>query len=49
MFHDGSCADFMRGLPRTRGDFQDLSECTERFSGYLGRVIGTAVSDDNYP
>jgi hypothetical protein len=49
MFHDGSCADFMRGLPRTRGDFQDLSECAKRFSGYLGRVIGTAVSDDNDP
>jgi hypothetical protein len=49
MFHDGSCADLMCGLPGAGGDFQDLSECAERSSGYLGCLIGTTFSDDNYP
>jgi hypothetical protein len=49
MFHDGGCADLVCGLPGASGDFQDLSECAKRFSGCLGCVIGTAVSDDNYP
>lgn len=39
----------MCGLPGAGRDFQDLSECAERSSGYLGCVIGTAVSDNNYP
>jgi hypothetical protein len=49
MFHHGSCADLMCGLPGAGGDFQDLSECAKRSSGYLGRMIRTAVSDNNYP
>jgi hypothetical protein len=49
MFHDGSCTDLMCGLPGAGRDFQDLPECAERSSGYLGCVIGTAVSDNNYP
>jgi hypothetical protein len=49
MFHDGSCADLMCSLPGAGGDFQDLSECAERSSGYLGCLIGTTFSDDNYP
>ena len=49
MFHDGSRADLMCRLPGASGDFQDLSECAERSPGYLGCVIRTAFSDDNYP
>jgi hypothetical protein len=39
----------MCGLPGAGRDLQDLSECAERSSGYLGCVIGTAVSDNNNP
>jgi hypothetical protein len=49
MFHDGSGADLMCGLPGPSRDFQDLSECAERSSGYLGCMIGTAVGDNDYP
>jgi hypothetical protein len=49
MFHDGSRAELMRGLPGTRGDFQDLTEGAERVSSCLGGVIRAGVSDDDDP
>jgi len=49
MFHDGRCAELMRDLPGSGGDFQDLTEGAERVSSCLGGVIRAGVSDDDDP
>ena len=49
MFHDGACAELMRGLPGMGADLQHLTEGAQRFSGYLGCVIRTGVRDHGDP
>jgi hypothetical protein len=49
MIHDGARAYSMGCLQGSGGDFQHLSERSERFSGYLGRVIGAGVGDHDDP
>jgi len=49
MFHDGRCAELMRGLLGMRGDFQHLAEGAECFSSCLGGVVGAGVGDHHDP
>jgi len=49
MFHYGSRAVLVRGLPGMGANLHHLAERTERFSGYLGGVIRTGVGDYSDP
>jgi len=49
MFHDGRCAELMRGLLGMGTDLQHLAEGAESFASCLRGVIGAGVGDYHDP